>query len=68
MDTHVRTGTIIDTVVDLRVKSSQKCLISNVTQLFYTVLFSIHLNIPNIASRDFITFYFILCLMLSLYM
>lgn len=31
MGTHVRTGTVIDTVVDLRVKSLQKCLISNVT-------------------------------------
>lgn len=59
MGVHVKPGTVIDIVVDLNVKGSQKCFTNNVTQLFCSVSFNIHLSMSNLASGDFITFSFL---------
>ena len=40
-------------------KHSQKCFTYNVTWLFWSVLFNMPLTVSNLASRDFVTFYFL---------
>ena len=70
MGTRVKTGTVIDAVVDLSDKNSQKYLTNDVTQLFCNVILNMHLSVSNLGFRDFITcflfYFFILCFMLSL--